>query len=76
MSGTLGAGAESVVDAATDSADTAVAADSAVVDSIRRLFNPESIAVVGASDQHGTPGHQLVFHSRSPTCTREKSMSP
>ena len=51
MSGTLVANMDSVLDAATDSS---------VVESIRRLFNPESIAVVGASDQQGTPGHQII----------------
>ena len=63
MNGTLVADADSVADASTNSADSALGADSSdslVVDSIRRLFNPESIAVVGASDQHGTPGHQIV----------------
>ena len=55
MNGTQAADPDSVVHSSTDSSP-----DPAVVDSIRRLFNPESIAVVGASDRQGTPGHQIV----------------
>lgn len=51
MTGTLETGAASIVVASPDSS---------IVDSVRRLFYPESIAVVGASDQHGTPGHQII----------------